>query len=645
MYYYEVMPTDSRYHGDKPLTYSFEQDLPILCPVIVNVREHGSVGFVVGKTTKPKFSVKPIKSVVSNKPLPQHCLALAKWMQNYYSCSLSDALKQFAPANQSVPRELKLEKIINSSGQIPINAPLTTEQKNAIKQINASKSTTQLLHGETGSGKTRVYLELTSQTIKAGKSVILLTPEISLTTQLIKAVKDLGHPYYLLHSQLTSAQRKRLWLQILNDTKPAVIVGPRSALFAPVKDLGLIVLDEAHEPAYKQDQSPRYSTARVASQLGKLTGAKVILGTATPLVTDYYLAQSKGAVVRMQNQATSGSSADIYFTVVDLKDRTNFSRDQHFSNQLIDAIGQALSDKKQAMVYLNRRGSARLVTCTNCGWQLLCPNCDLALVYHADEHTARCHTCGYKESPPSNCPVCNKPDIIYKSIGTKALTENLIRLFPQARIKRFDSDNIKGERVDELYEELIEGKVDILVGTQLLAKGLDLPKLTVVGIVVAESSLSLPDYSSSERNFQLLYQVIGRVGRGHAKGKVIIQSYDPKSNLIKSAVDRNWLEFYKDLLAERRQFRFPPFSYLMRLECQRSTEAGASKAAQDLKAKLSSKGLAVEVIGPSPSFYSRRGDAFYYQLVVKSKDRDLLLDLAADVPAGWKIDLDPTDLL
>jgi primosomal protein N' (replication factor Y) len=412
-----------------------------------------------------------------------------------------------------------------------------------------------------------------------------------------------------------------------------------------VHNLGLVILDEAHEPAYKQDQSPRYLATRVASQLGLLTQAKVVLGTATPSVADYYLAEARQAIVKMTIMAIGETKDKVECQVIDLKDRSNFTINPYLSKQLVDAISSTLSAKKQIMIYLNRRGSARLILCNVCGWQLICPNCDIPLVYHGDTHLTRCHICGYNQVPPSACPECQNPDIVYKSVGTKALTESIAKLFPNARLQRFDSDNISGEHLHEAYEKLQSGEIDILVGTQLLAKGLDLPHLGLVGIIAAESALALPDYSSEERAFQLLYQVIGRVGRGHGKGEVIVQSYDPKNIVVQSAINRDWDSFYKYVISERQKFRFPPFSYLMQLTCKRATLNGAEQASTRLKESLLAQGLPVEIIGPSPSFYARRGKYFYWQIIVKSKQRNHLTNLAKIVPPDWSINLDPIDLL
>jgi primosomal protein N' (replication factor Y) (superfamily II helicase) len=616
----------------------------------VPLRNRAATGFVIAEAGLPKFATKPIKTLLSNRPLPYHCLQLAQWMEAYYAANLSESLRQFAPTKPAI-RAIKTDEqpIMGNPQQIiqlELQAPLTADQQRAIKQIKASPSTTVLLHGETGSGKTRVYLELACETLAAGKSVILLTPEISLTTQLAAAAQAYLHiKPLILHSQLTAAKRKQLWLKVIESTEPQVIVGPRSALFTPLPSIGLIVVDEAHEPAYKQEQSPRYNALRVASQLGALTGAKVVYGTATPNVGDYYLADEKSAIVRMTKMAMGVKFGDVKTDIVDLKDRRNFGRNPYISKNLIDAINTTLSAKKQVMVYLNRRGSARVILCKVCGWQYLCPNCDVSLVYHADQHLAKCHICGFAHTPPVACLSCSNPDIIYKTIGTKALVEQIEKLFPDKQIRRFDSDNVAGESLNEIYSELLSGDVDILVGTQLLAKGLDLPRLGLVGIVSAESSLTLPDYTAEERTFQLLYQVIGRVGRGHSLGAVVVQTYEPDSIVITSASKRDFKMFYEHALIERQTFRFPPFSYLLKLTCRRATVKGAVTASERLRAELLAQNLPVEVIGPTPSFYARRGKYYYYQLVVKSKDRDHLLALTKLVPADWQIDIDPADLL
>lgn len=647
MHYYEVLIADGHYHSSTPLTYSHHGPVADLSVVTVPLRSRNVTGFILGEVSEPpQFKVKAIKSVVGEKPLPRHCLELARWLQDYYCCSLAEALRQFAPSRPTIRRSKNAPEILEPQDAGPMRAqPLTEEQRQTLAKIEAGPGTTILLHGETGSGKTRVYMELAKQTLAQGKSVVLLTPEISLTSQLLMSARQhLSQPIYVLHSQLGEAERKKIWFEILEQKEPIVVIGPRSALFTPLGKIGLIVLDEAHEPAYKQDQSPYYHAARVASQLGGFVGAKVILGTATPTIADYYLAGRRSGIIRMSEPAIK-SKAVLTTEIIDLKDRSLFNRSNHLSGLLVDEINTTLKDKKQIIIYLNRRGSARMILCTVCSWHFLCPNCDVSLVYHGDEHLARCHICGYKKSPPVACPKCNNPEVIYRSIGTKTLADEVAKLFPEATIRRFDSDNVTGEHLQDQYGDLLKGKVDILVGTQLLAKGLDLPRLGLVGVVSAEASLGLPDFTAEERAFQLLYQIIGRVGRGHSDGKVVVQSYDPTNIVVRAALARDWQTFYEHSLVERRQFRFPPFSYLLQLTCRRATLAGAQKASERLKKQLQAMELAAEVIGPTPSFYARRGKYYYYQLVVKAKERGILVKMAAAVPADWQVNLDPADLL
>lgn len=643
-----MLLADTKYKSGAPLTYSSDDSLVTMSVVTVPLRNRLATGFVMNEVGRPGFAVKPIKSLVSTRPLPYHCLQLAQWLEEYYAVTLSESLRLFAPTKPAA-KGIKLDSDTSFGQQViqlEMQAPLTTDQNRAIKEIKSNPSTTVLLHGETGSGKTRVYLELAKETLAAGKSAVLLTPEISLTAQLAAAAQSfLQVKPTILHSQLSPTKRKQLWLRIIESSEPQVIIGPRSALFAPVPSIGLIVIDEAHEPAYKQEQSPRYNALRAASQLGVITGAKVIYGTATPNVADYYLAEQRSALVRMTQMALGASPEDVQTDIVDLRDRKNFGKNNYLSNQLIEAISESLSAKKQVMIYLNRRGTARVILCNACGWRYLCPNCDVSLVYHADEHLARCHICGFSSPPPVECPNCGNPDIIFRSIGTKALVEQVQKLFPDKKIARFDSDTAADQSLNELYENLLKGEIDILVGTQLLAKGLDLPRLGLVGVVSAESSLTLPDFTAEERTFQLLYQIIGRVGRGHAKGRVIVQTYEPNTIVIQSAVKRDFKVFYDQVLAERQAFRFPPFSYLMKLVVRRATLNGAQNASQKLFDELIKLGQPAEIIGPTPAFYARRGKNFYYQIVAKSKDRDTLIQLTKNVPADWQIDLDPVDLL
>ncbi|MGH3056037.1 MAG: replication restart helicase PriA, partial [Gaiellaceae bacterium] len=343
--------------------------------------------------------------------------------------------------------------------------PLTSDQSNVLNEIK--NPGTYVLHGETGTGKTRVYIELAKRSLDRGESAIILTPEIGLTSQL---ERDFQHVFkdrvVVIHSQLTDATRQRLWQRMLEQKEPVIVVGPRSALFSPLRKVGFIAVDEAHETAYKQDQSPYYHASRVASKLAEMHQAPVVLGSATPLVTDYFMAEAKHRpVLRMEQTARDKDAAPVKISVVDLRDRSKFTKKSYISDELIKVVTEALSKKEQSLLFLNRRGTARVVFCDNYGWQATCPHCDLPLVYHGDTHSMRCHTCEYKAPSPISCPNCHNASVVFKSIGTKAIVDEVERLFPDAKIMRFDTDNKKGERIEQHYDAVKSGEVDIIIGT------------------------------------------------------------------------------------------------------------------------------------------------------------------------------------
>lgn len=647
MNYYEVLVADSQYRGEGALTYSSELELARGSVVTVPLRNRRVTGFIWQKVGQPDFVAKPIVAIMSEAALPWHLLELAEWLSAYYATSLGEALRQMAPTKPTIRKAKTIElPVMPKKTATKPDIKLTKDQAAAIALIQKHDGTS-LLHGDTGTGKTRVYIELARTVLANKQSVIILTPEIGLTGQLLANLAELApHPIYMLHSALGVAQRKKTWLAILESKEPVVVIGPRSALFAPVQQLGLVVLDEAHEPTYKQEQSPRYQTSRVAAKLASLAKAKVVLGTATPLITDYYLAAAKQAVVRMTQPAVSSELSKPEVTVVDLKDSANHGRAPFLSKQLLADVTDTIGRQKQVLIYLNRRGSAQLIMCGNCGWQLLCPRCDLPLTYHGDKHQARCHTCGYQTTPPSSCPTCQSVDIIYKGVGTKTLEASLQRLFPEQVVARFDGDTDTAEALDKQHDRLQAGEIDIIVGTQMVAKGFDLPKLGLVGVIVAETSLFLPDYTADERTFQLLYQVLGRVGRGHTAGRAVIQTYHPDSPILKAALERDWDGFYERVLQERQTFRFPPFAHLLKLSCRRATLRGAQSAAAKLYDELVDQwGDKVQFIGPTPCFYERRAGAYYWQIVAKAKDRQLLVEIARNTPPNWMTDLDPLHLL
>ena len=611
--------------------------------VKVPLRDQQVFGVVVRRSTEARQKLKPISLVLSYR-LSNHHLELINWLRLYYPSPISAVSQLFMPP----PAIEKIKDIGSKSqtvGHINKLPPLTEEQSKVVNEINKSAETNYLLHGVTGSGKTRVYAELAAKTIECGKSVIILTPEIGLTTPLIDYFQATFGTNLVIcfHSQLKATAKATVWAESSLD-QPKIIIGPRSALFLPVNNVGLIILDEEHDGAYKQEQQPFYNATRIATKLAGLWNAKCILGSATPLVGDYYaFSQRKLPILKMTKPAIT-SHYIREDKIIDIKDRANYSRSQIISDPLLSAITIALSSKRQTLLFLNRRGSARTILCQNCGWQELCPRCDIALTYHADQNEVLCHACSFHKPVPLQCPECKSTDIIFQTPGTKTIETEVGRLFPDARIGRYDKDTAAGLKLHQTYDDVRSGKVDILVGTQMLAKGLDLSNLSVIGLLQADSGLMLPDFSATERTYQQISQVAGRLGRGHGNGKLFLQTYQPNRPLLRWALEQNYAEFYKNEVAERLQFGFPPAFYLLVIQVKRATQAGAIKAITRISKQLEGY-RDVSVGSPAPCFHEKRGGYYYWQLIVRSKDRKKLVEIINNLPSQTLYNIDPTDLL
>jgi primosomal protein N' (replication factor Y) len=647
MLYYRVFVNEASYKSNEPLIYAGVRKLKAGAVVLVPLKNKLVCGFIESQTSRPGFKTKAIETIFDLPALPVPIMHLAEWLLEYYPSSIGITAQQFVPRKLSLKHHILHNNTQSTPEALPL-PELTTEQKNVLSQVR--KPGTYLLHGETGSGKTRVYIEAARSTLSQNRSVLILTPEIGLTPQLANDFKAAFGDTSVVttHSRLTEKERTQAWLHILSSPRPLIVIGPRSALFSPLANIGLIVMDESHEPTYKQDQLPHYQTVIVAGKLASLHNSMFVLGSATPSVSDYFMAeQKKRPILRMQKPARLvRQEGTPEIKIVDIKNRAVFTRNAHLSDPLLAAIEKSLAGHKQSLLFLNRRGTARTVLCERCGWQAMCSHCNLPLTYHGDSHLLRCHTCGIKEAVVSSCPVCENTDIVLRSIGTKAIVEEISGLFPQARVRRFDADNKKAERLEQQYAAVQAGEVDILVGTQVLAKGLDLPKLNTVGVIIADTGLYFPDYTAQERTYQLLRQAVGRIGRGHSDENIaIVQSYDPKNPIIQSAIRNDWASFYENELTERRKFTFPPFCFLLKLTCRRSSAASAEKASQKIVESLRSAKLRIAIDGPMPSFHELISGKHQWQLVVKSKDRKELLKVIELLPSGWSYDIDPLNLL
>jgi primosomal protein N' (replication factor Y) len=381
--------------------------------------------------------------------------------------------------------------------------------------------------------------------------------------------------------------------------------------------------------------------------LSRYHKAKVIFGSATPNIIDRHLAEQSKIPILTLTKVARIDSIPPKITLVDMTKRTNFSTHRFLSKSLIEQIGDTLSIGKQSLIFHNRRGSTSTTLCEQCGWVAECPRCFLPLTLHTDSHNLRCHICGFESNVPTSCPICGSVGIIHKGIGTKLIETELRKIFPDANIARFDADNKDDEAVNARYGDLYSGKIDIAIGTQVIAKGLDLPQLRTVGIIQADTGLSLPDFNANERTFQLLAQVVGRVGRNKHQTQVIVQTYQPNHQSIINGLSQDYETFYRQTLVERKRALFPPYTYLLKLTCAYKTEATAIKNSQKIAKELCMKiNKSVRILGPAPAFYERQNGVYHWQLVLKSPKREYLIEALKQIPpVHWQFELDPTSLL
>lgn len=645
MRYYEIAPTKIIRANANTFTYSSNTPLIIGSFVMMPVGKQTLLGIVIKEVARPAYTTKEVSAPLDIPTLPIQLVQVAEWMSSYYHAHLATVFQTILPRGLTKKRRLKQrEKFVHKRDRT--HFLLNETQQAALDALNNTNAGTVILHGVTGSGKTAVYIEYAKQMLNQGKSVIVLVPEIALTSQLVAEFQQHFPDVVLAHSKQTEAERHTAWLAVAGAITPQVIIGPRSALFLPLKSIGTIIIDEAHEPSYKQDQSPRYSALRVAGVLAKIHASIVVQGTATPLISEYFLAKENNRpIIELPERARADAIAP-KVALIDMTKRDAFVQHRFLSDELLSKMQASLDANEQVLIFHNRRGSASTTLCENCGWSATCPRCFIPLTLHGDAHELRCHICAYTEKVPTSCPACHETDIIHKGIGTKLVESEIRRLFPNKNIMRFDGDTEATETIEHQYQALYSGEVKIIIGTQVVAKGLDLPKLSTVGVVQADAGLSLPDYSSSERTFQLLAQVIGRVGRSSRRANVIIQSYQPTNPAVQYGIEQNYEMFYQETLALRKRSNFPPFTYLLKLTCTYKTEAAAIRNSKALADLIRSRYPNISVLGPTPAFYERQRDTYRWQITIKSAKRAQLLAIIGEVPGQyWQYDIDPMNLL
>jgi len=527
---------------------------------------------------------------------------------------------------------------------------LTADQQQALDSIIGPDYQPRpiLLHGVTGSGKTEVYLQALAAMIVKGKRGIMLVPEIALTTQAVLRVAGrFPGRVAIIHGELGIGERYDEWRRIRNG-QVDVVIGARSALFSPVPDLGIIIVDEEHEPAYKQgERKPTYHARETALMLARILDIPVVLGSATPSVETYYQAQRDD--YRLVELPSRIGSFLPPVEIVDLRSELHAGNTSIISRRLQEELVHVLERRQQAILFLNRRGAASCVLCRDCGYVAICDSCDISMTYHATERILLCHYCGQESKVLRFCPNCKSSGMRYFGLGTEKVQETIQRSFPQARLLRWDRDTARNRRAHEqLLDCFANREADILIGTQMIAKGLDLPGVTLVGVVSADIALNLPDYSAAERTFTLLTQVAGRAGRGAEAGSVIIQTFNPQHFSIEAASRHNYHEFYATEIETRRRYSYPPFRRFVKFTYSHENRHRCQNEALLLYERLYEwiDRLSLpdtDIVGPAPGLTERLRGKYHWQMIVRGPDLHRLLRVV-DAP-GWEIDIDPVNTL
>ena len=654
------------------------------CRVIVPFRKRDVEGFVVGlrKDAPRDLQVHDVRSVVDEGPLLRpDIFELCQWIANYYVSPMGEVLKAALPPGikNSPPKSggepsearrggsrrnhpLSPDPVLaatppNSGGESQRLA-LTPDQARALSVIKTVRGFQPiLLHGVTGSGKTEIYMQAVEHFLGAGKTSLLLVPEIGLTPQLTdRFAQRFPKQTAILHSSLTKRQRIDEWLRIYRGEIP-IVIGTRSAVFAPLQNLGLIVIDEEHETSYKQEEVPRYHARDTAVMRAKLAAAAVVLGSATPSMESFHNSKSKKYVyvplsTRVEDRALPSVE------IVNMREEyATEGKQVIFSRRLLEAASVRLERREQTMILLNRRGYAAFLLCRHCGLTFQCTSCSVAMTYHRSIEKLLCHYCGLARRPPARCPDCDSEYIHYVGEGTERLEADLKHEFPEARIGRIDRDTMRHIRdYVRILGGFRSGEIDILVGTQMIAKGHDFPNVTLVGVVGADAPLALPDFRAAERTFQLLTQVAGRSGRGDRPGEVVIQSYFPDHYTFQLAVTQRFEDFYARESRYRKAMFYPPFAALAGITVTDRDGMRAANTAREVGEFLDSlRSSSIRILGPAPAPLERIKRLHRQQLLIKSSSRSTLHHVLARLqqyieerkigPTRVTIDVDPVSLL
>ena len=668
---YSYIPTDN----DSKKKKDFAPEIGKRAEIMFGNRK--TTGFIIGVYDEipkncpvPPEKIRPIKRVLDEEALfGTELIETARWISRYYLCTFGEAVFAMIPSGRRESSAGGFSFEADFGGDFKRNT-LSGEQERAVNEIvsssvtppplvdsslqtvnNQNKSLFHYLYGPTGSGKTEVFLSVAEEMLKKGKGVIYLVPEIGLTSQVTQdIVNRFGDTAAIIHSGLTPSRRLSEWHRIQNK-EARVVVGARSAVFAPVPDLGLIIIDEEHDGSYKSGTTPRYHARQVAMHRAVTNKIPLLMGSATPSVEAFH-GMKTGTIIRHTLSVRLAGGKMPHISCINLN---QFKTEGCISEPLEREINKTLSEKKQAILFLNRRGFTHFFKCNSCGYELECKNCSVPLTYHKTENRLKCHYCGWSAQPPQSCPKCGSLDIGTSGFGTEFIESETKAKFPSARILRLDTDIITNK--DELVQKLDSfrnGEYDILLGTQMVAKGLNFPKLQLVGVILADTGLHMPDFRAGERTFSLITQVAGRAGRYFPDGKVIVQTYNPSQEAISFAVNSRVNEFYETELQTRDMLDFPPFCRLIRLVFRSANKNLALSAASDAVRIL---GITAPknalVIGPAECPILKISQNYRYQVLLKGSSIIPLQAMARDLQQNYthnqnvyiEYDVDPISLL
>ncbi len=671
MYKYALVLVDVAALGTKTFSYlipdEFKDKIKIGQALSVPFGPKRKVkGYLVGFSNYLEEGIKAkyIDDILESEPLFDiNYLRLLEWVANYYFCDIATVLKtalpqKFFEKNVKNYRKPKKENIALIEDK-RLEHKLSPEQQKVYEEIKHVNAQNSLLYGITGSGKTEVYFKLIEDTIKENKNVLFLAPEIALVSQLtMRTISRFGTDSVAIwHSSISEAEKYKVW-QKLKNNEIKILFGARSAVFAPISNLGLIIIDEEHDTSYKQTMpNPRYHAKLVARKLAQLYGAKIISGSATPDIESFWEAQNTNSLFELKNRYNNAKLPDV--SIIDMKSERQDGNLGIFSRTLIEKTKQTVERGEQVIFLINRRGFSTYTQCMECGEVLECKKCAIPLIYHSQTNSWRCHYCGY-ETKIAKCEKCGSEELENFGTGSQRVEEIAKKIFEDLRIARLDSDSLnkKNEHI-EILQKFQQGQIDILIGTQMIAKGLDNPNVTLVGVINADLSFNLPDYRSSERGFSLLTQVAGRSGRGEHKGKVIFQTYNPDNLFLQKAKEQDYLSFFEKEKELRQEYDYPPYSKLIRIIISSSENYMAEHAGVEIALHLENyiKKLSLDeriiTLGPVPCVIGKIRGEYRYNILIKNKleqkGHDIVLGFLRRISLNnnikMTVDVDPSDIL